>query len=157
MFLLPCRRTPPLEMTEDILELLIKANSQLAILESVATRIPNVNLFVSMYVRKEALMSSQIEGTQATLEDVLDPLIEANTNRNVADVVNYIKATEYAIRRLHDLPLCNRLIKEAHTVLMEGVRGQEKSPGNSDVLRTGLVGRAVHCGMRDTFPRLPMT
>ena len=106
-----------------------KANSQLAILESVATRIPNVNLFVSMYVRKEALMSSQIEGTQATLEDVLDPLIEANTNRNVADVVNYIKATEYAIRRLHDLPLCNRLIKEAHTVLMEGVRGQEKSPG----------------------------
>ena len=125
----PLPPTPPLEMTEDILELLIKANSQLAILESVATRIPNVNLFVSMYVRKEALMSSQIEGTQATLEDVLDPLIEANTNRNVADVVNYIKATEYAIRRLHDLPLCNRLIKEAHTVLMEGVRGQEKSPG----------------------------
>ena len=125
----PLPPTPPLEMTEDILELLIKANSQLAILESVATRIPNVNLFVSMYVRKEALMSSQIEGTQATLEDVLDPLIEANTNRNVADVVNYIKATEYAIRRLHDLPLCNRLIKEAHAVLMEGVRGQEKSPG----------------------------
>ena len=125
----PLPPTPPLEMTEDILELLIKANSQLAILESVATRIPNVNLFVSMYVRKEALMSSQIEGTQATLEDVLDPLIEANTNRNVADVVNYIKATEYAIRRLHDLPICNRLIKEAHAVLMEGVRGQEKSPG----------------------------
>ena len=49
-----------------------------------------MDLFVSMYVRKEALMSSQIEGTQATLEDVLDPMIEANTNSNVADVVNYI-------------------------------------------------------------------
>lgn len=125
----PLPPTPPIEISEDILEQLIKANSQLAILESVATRIPDVDLFVSMYVRKEALMSSQIEGTQATLEDVLDPLIEANTNRNVADVVNYIKATEYAIRRLHELPLCNRLLKETHAILMEGVRGQEKNPG----------------------------
>lgn len=125
----PLPPTPPIEISEDILEQLITANSQLAILESVATRIPDVDLFVSMYVRKEALMSSQIEGTQATLEDVLDPLIEDNTNRNVADVVNYIKATEYAIRRLHELPLCNRLLKETHAILMEGVRGQEKNPG----------------------------
>lgn len=125
----PLPPTPPIEISEDILEQLIKANSQLAILESVATRIPDVDLFVSMYVRKEALMSSQIEGTQATLEDVLDPLIEDNTNRNVADIVNYIKATEYAIRRLHELPLCNRLLKETHAILMEGVRGQEKNPG----------------------------
>lgn len=125
----PLPPTPPIEISEDILEQLIKANSQLAILESVATRIPDVDLFVSMYVRKEALLSSQIEGTQATLEDVLDPLIEDNTNRNVADVVNYIKATEYAVRRLHELPLCNRLLKETHAILMEGVRGQEKNPG----------------------------
>lgn len=125
----PLPPMPPIEISEDILEQLIKANSQLAILESVATRIPDVDLFVSMYVRKEALMSSQIEGTQATLEDILDPLIEDNTNRNVADVVNYIKATEYAIRRLHELPLCNRLLKETHAILMEGVRGQEKNPG----------------------------
>lgn len=120
---------PPIELTDDIISLLVKANSQLAVLESIATRIPNVGLFVSMYVRKEALMSSQIEGTQATLEDVLDPMLDANTNRNVADVVNYIKATEFAIERLQTLPLCNRLIKETHAVLMEGVRGQEKSPG----------------------------
>lgn len=125
----PLPPAPPIELTEDIITLLVKANSQLAVLESVATRIPNVELFVSMYVRKEALMSSQIEGTQATLEDVLDPMLDANTNRNVADVVNYIKATEFAINRLQTLPLCNRLIKETHAVLMEGVRGQEKSPG----------------------------
>ena len=125
----PLPPSPPIELTEDIIALLVKANSQLAVLESVATRIPNVELFVSMYVRKEALMSSQIEGTQATLEDVLDPMLDANTNRNVADVVNYIKATEFAINRLQTLPLCNRLIKETHAVLMEGVRGQEKSPG----------------------------
>ena len=125
----PLPPSPPIELTEDIIALLVKANSQLAVLESVATRIPNVELFVSMYVRKEALMSSQIEGTQATLEDILDPMLDANTNRNVADVVNYIKATEFAINRLQALPLCNRLIKETHAVLMEGVRGQEKSPG----------------------------
>ena len=125
----PLPPKPSIELTEDMINLLIKANSQLAVLESIATRITNVELFISMYVRKEALMSSQIEGTQATLEDVLDPMIEANTNRNVADVVNYIKATEFAIKRLHELPLCNRLIKETHAVLMEGVRGQEKSPG----------------------------
>lgn len=125
----PLPPNPPIDMTEDLISLLIKANSRLAVLESVATRIPNVELSVSMYVRKEALMSSQIEGTQATLEDVLDSLIEANANRNVADVVNYIKATEFAIRRLKELPLCNRLIKETHEVLMTGVRGQEKNPG----------------------------
>lgn len=125
----PLPPKPSIELTEDMINLLIKANSQFAVLESIATRIPNVELFISMYVRKEALMSSQIEGTQATLEDVLDPMIEANTNHNVADVVNYIKATEFAIKRLHELPLCNRLIKETHAVLMEGVRGQEKSPG----------------------------
>lgn len=125
----PLPPAPPIELTEDIVSLLVKANSQLAVLESVATRIPNVELFVSMYVRKEALMSSQIEGTQATLEDVLDPMLDANTNRNVADVINYIKATEFAIGRLQTLPLCNRLIKETHAVLMEGVRGQEKNPG----------------------------
>jgi Fic family protein len=113
----------------EIVELLVKANKQLALLEAIATRIPNVNLFVSMYVRKEALMSSQIEGTQATLEDILDPMVDENANRNVADVINYIKATEFAIARLAELPLCNRLIKETHAVLMEGVRGQEKTPG----------------------------
>lgn len=125
----PLPPKPAIEQDDDMIALLVKANRQLAILDGLTSRIPNVNLFVSMYVRKEALMSSQIEGTQATLEDVLDPLIEANTNRNVADVVNYIKATEYAVNRLNTLPLCNRLIKETHAVLMRDVRGQEKNPG----------------------------
>ena len=120
---------PPIELDAEAVSLLVEANKQLAVLESIAARIPNVNLFVSMYVRKEALMSSQIEGTQATLEDVLDPMIDENVNRNVADVINYIKATEYAVKRLSELPLCNRLIKETHSILMEGVRGQEKNPG----------------------------
>lgn len=125
----PLPPVPPVELDAEAVNLLVEANKQLAILENIAKRIPNVNLFVSMYVRKEALMSSQIEGTQATLEDVLDPMIDENANRNVADVINYIKATEYAVKRLSELPLCNRLIKETHAILMEGVRGQEKNPG----------------------------
>lgn len=125
----PLPPTPELDMDSELLELLIVTSRKLAELDGVAKRIPNMNLFISMYVRKEALMSSQIEGTQATLEDVLNPLLDANTNRDVADVVNYIKATEYAIERLKSLPLCNRLLRETHAVLMENVRGQEKNPG----------------------------
>lgn len=125
----PLPPNPNIEIDDDMLKSLIEANKTLSSLESIAKRIPNMDLFVSMYVRKEALMSSQIEGTQATLEDVFDPMISENANRNVADVVNYIRATEYAINRLEALPLCNRLIKEVHAVLMGGVRGQEKSPG----------------------------
>ncbi len=120
---------PPIELSNELVDLLVKANKQLALLEGISIRIPNIHLFISMYVRKEALMSSQIEGTQATLEDVLDPYLEENTNRPVGDVINYIKATDFAINRLKELPLCNRLIKEAHKVLLSGVRGQNKNPG----------------------------
>ena len=125
----PLPPNPPVELTNDLIASVIEANKRLAVLEGLSVRIPNLDLFVSMYVRKEALLSSQIEGTQCTLDDILNPLIEENTNLNVADVVNYIKATEFALDRLKTLPLCNRLIKETHAVLMEGVGGQEKNPG----------------------------
>ena len=125
----PAPLPPEIDMDREMAAALADAARALATLDTLSAYIPNMNLFVSMYVRKEALMSSQIEGTQATLEDVLDPLIEQNANQNVADVINYIKATEYALDRLNTLPLCNRLIKETHAVLMAGVRGQEKAPG----------------------------
>ena len=113
-----------IEIDSEMISLLTDATKALATLDTLSSHIPNMNLFVSMYVRKEALLSSQIEGTQATLEDVLDPLIEKNANQNVADVINYIKATEFALERLNSLPLCNRLIKETHEVLTKDVRGQ---------------------------------
>lgn len=118
-----------LEMDSEMISLLVNAGRQLATLDSKVSSISNINLFISMYVRKEALLSSQIEGTQTTLEDVLDPNTNVNANRDVSDVVNYVKATEYAIDRLKTLPLCNRLIKETHYVLMQNVRGQDKNPG----------------------------
>jgi Fic family protein len=125
----PLPPAPQIELGGEAVRLLVQANRQVAILEENAAHIPNVNLFVSMHVRKEALMSSQIEGTQATLEDVFDPMAGENANRDVADVINYVRATERAIGRLETLPLCSRLIRETHAVLMGGARGQEKSPG----------------------------
>lgn len=125
----PLPPEPPIEMSNEMIAKLVDANRKLATLDGLSSRIPNMDLFVSMYVRKEALLSSQIEGTQCTLDDILNPFAEENTNLNVSDVVNYIRAEEFAIDRLQTLPLCNRLIKETHAVLMEGVRGQEKNPG----------------------------
>ena len=127
----PAPLPPVLSLTlnNEIVFKLVEASKNLTLLDALASFVPNINLLVSMYVRKEALLSSQIEGTQCTLDDIFDPLIEENTNQNVSDVVNYIKATEYALDRLNTLPLCNRLIKETYRILMEGVRGQEKSPG----------------------------
>jgi len=127
----PADLPPDLVILSDgaAVNLLVEANKRLALLDGLVSRIPDVGLFISMYVRKEALMSSQIEGTQATLEDIFDPFIDENANQNVADVINYVKATEFAVNRLKELPLCNRLICETHAVLMAGVRGQEKTPG----------------------------
>lgn len=121
--------TPPIEINDKISDLLIDAHKTLAILDDRGKNIPDMNLFVSIYVQKEALLSSQIEGTQATLEDIFDPSNESNINADVSDVINYVKATNYAIERLKTLPLCNRLLLETHEILLSGVRGTEKNPG----------------------------
>lgn len=126
------KKLPPsssIELDEEMINLLTKANRSLGILEGVSSQVPNIELFVSMYVRKEALLSSQIEGTQATLDDILDPNAEENTNQNVADVINYIKASQFASSKLKKLPICNRLLQETHAILLAGVRGGEKNPG----------------------------
>lgn len=125
----PLPPVPEVEMDEELVKLLIDANKQLAKLDTASRLISNADLFISMYVRKEALISSQIEGTQCTLDDVLDPEVEENANLDVSDVINYVKATQYALNRLKELPLCCRLIREIHEVLMDGVRGQDKTPG----------------------------
>ena len=125
----PLPPIPEIEMDGEIVKLLVDANKQLVKLDTASQLISNADLFISMHVRKEALISSQIEGTQCTLDDVLDPEVEANANLDVSDVINYVKATQYALKRLERLPLCCRLIREIHEVLMENVRGQDKTPG----------------------------
>lgn len=124
----PLPPQPDIEIDSEMRQLLIDAHKKLALLEGLSDRISNKDLFISMYVRKEALVSSQIEGTQCTLEDVLNPEIDENANADVSDVVNYVRAINYAVRRMEDLPLCNRLIRETHAVLMNSVRGGDKAP-----------------------------
>lgn len=138
---------PALNIDSNMVSKLVEANRELVKLDTAAKLIPNTNLFISMYVRKEALFSSQIEGTQCTLDDVLDPEIDMNSNLDVADVVNYVQATNYAIERLETSPLCNRLIREIHSKLMQGVRGQDKNPGEFRTSQNWIG--ASNCSLKD--------
>ncbi len=120
---------PPIQIDANLGALLVSANRSLAELNAAAEFIPNADLFVAMYVRKEALISSQIEGTQCTLDDILDPEVDANVNADVSDVVNYVEAEHRALQLAEELPLSGRLLRRAHEVLLQGVRGEEKTPG----------------------------
>lgn len=114
---------------EELQNLINRAYLLLGRLDGMATTLPDINLFVSMYVQKEAVISSQIEGTQASLIDVLQKDRKNEKIKDTEEIVSYIKATNYAFKRLEELPLCMRLIKETHSILLSGVRGNEKSPG----------------------------
>lgn len=119
---------PVLEISSEMVKKLVEANRELVKLDTASKLISNVELFISMYVRKEALISSQIEGTQCTLDDVLDPESDNTANLDVIDVINYVNACTYALERIKKLPLCGRLFRELHEKLLSGVRGQEKNP-----------------------------
>ncbi len=118
-----------INIDEEINRLINKAYLFLGRLDGMAITLPDIDLFVSMYVQKEAVISSQIEGTQASLVDVLQKDRKNEKIKDTEEIVNYIKATHYAFKRLSDLPLCMRLIKETHAVLLSNVRGEEKIPG----------------------------
>lgn len=120
---------PDIEIDSEMQQLLIEAYRKISFLEGLSSGIPNRDLFISMYVRKEALVSSQIEGTQCTIDDIFDPSIDENANANVSDVVNYVRAINFAVERMKGFPLCNRLIREIHAVLMKSIRGCDKTPG----------------------------
>jgi len=132
----PLPPNPPVSYDGDgeLQRLLSDADGDLARLDALATLLPNPDLFVAMYVKQEAVLSSQIEGSQSTLEDVLAFEAEhasAQRPHDVREVVNYVRAMNHGIRRLEEdqFPLSLRLIREIHGELMRGVRGQETSPG----------------------------
>ena len=137
----PSPLPPELEYNKELTAKLIEANNRVAALEALVYRIPDISLFISMYVRKEALLSSQIEGTQCTLEDVLKTELEANSNLDVKEVINYVNAFSYAIDRMQTLPLCNRLIKETHEILLSNTRGDDKAPGEFRTSQNWIGGK----------------
>ena len=118
-----------INIDEDTNRLIKKAYLFLGRLDGMAITLPDIDLFVSMYVQKEAVISSQIEGTQASLVDVLQKDRTNEKMKETEEIVNYIKATNYAFDRLKDIPLSMRLIRETHKVLLSNVRGEEKMPG----------------------------
>jgi Fic family protein len=111
---------------------LSRADQAIGRLDGEVRNVPNPDFFVAMYVRREAVLSSQIEGTQSTLEDLLAVELEpriADMSRDVDEIVNYVAAMNYGLERLSSLPLSKRLIREIHAELMKGVRGATKMPG----------------------------
>lgn len=123
---------PPLALGPDLQGLLSEADHSLGRLDGAVMTLPNSDLFVLMYVRKEAVLSSQIEGTQSSLQDVLSAeaaILDPDRPRDVDEVINYVKAMNHGLARLAELPVSVRLMREIHKVLMEGVRGGQLTPG----------------------------
>lgn len=128
----PLPPDPPLQLDSEMIQLLAEANMALGRLDGTSAILPNVDLFVAMYVNKEAVLSSRIEGTQASLIDVLAFEADAAFPENpqdVEEVINYIGALNYGLERLSSLPLSLRLIREIHRLLLQGVRGANRHPG----------------------------
>lgn len=128
-------RLPPIphvRIDGDVQRRLSEADRALGRLDGSVHTLPNPDLFVYMYVRKEAVLSSQIEGTQSSLEDLLSAeaqLLGAEIPRDVDEVVNYVRAMNHGLARLEYLPVSVRLIREIHAELLHGVRGSRMTPG----------------------------
>ncbi|MCA8913387.1 MAG: Fic family protein [Planctomycetes bacterium] len=123
---------PPVVIDDDLQVLLSRADRSLGRLDGSILTLPNPDLFVFMYVRKEAVLSSQIEGTQSSLQDVLAAeakILSPHQPKDVNEVVNYVEAMNYGLERLKELPLSVRLVREIHQKLMHGVRGSHLTPG----------------------------
>ena len=125
----PLPPVPPLELSPEMCKALVLAHTSLSRLDAVAARLPDLDLFISMYLRREAVFTSQIEGTQCTLDDLLEPTNASNANLSVGEVLNCLQALHFALERLETLPLCNRLLQETHAILIGKGRGQDKTPG----------------------------
>jgi Fic family protein len=124
-------QNPSVNYDDEMIYLLSEANRYIGRLDEVTDTLIAPNYFVYMYARKEATLSSQIEGTQATFSDLIkaEAGIEEDVPNDVKEIENYIKAIDYGFKRMETLPLSLRLIREIHEILLEGVRGENKTPG----------------------------
>jgi Fic family protein len=128
----PLPPDPPIQIDAELQVLLSQADRALGRLDGSIQTLPHPDLFVYMYVRKEAVLSSQIEGTQSSLQDVLAAeakILSSSLPRDVEEVVNYVRAMNFGLERLKELPVSVRLIREIHGKLLEGVRGSHLTPG----------------------------
>lgn len=130
----------------EIQSLLSQADRQLGRLDMFSNYVPNLDLFISMHILKEATQSNKIEGTQTKIEEALlerDEIPEEKRN-DYDEVQNYIAAMNYAIDRLATLPFSSRLIKETHKILLKGVRGKHKTPGDFRKSQNWIGGATIN-------------
>lgn len=120
---------PKIKIDNEMWKILSDADRKLGRLDGITQILPNPDLFVAMYVQKEAVLSSQIEGTQASLTDVLRNEEKGEQDVDIREVVNYVNAMQYGLQRLQEFPLCLRLIREIHEKLLEVGRGSNCTPG----------------------------
>lgn len=133
---LPNPLPPAITYNKELINLLSKADRILGNLSGIGTQLPNPDLLITPYVKREAVLSSKIEGTQASLSDLFYFEAAGKEERekevkttDILEVVNYVKAMNYGLNRLKELPLCLRLIREIHKELMHKVRGNHLTPG----------------------------
>jgi Fic family protein len=122
---------PALKLSDELLAKHEQVMRSLARLDGLAYMLPNLDLFIAMYVKKEALLSSQIEGTQVSLENIFEyeSGVAIEHMSDMKEVVNYIKALNYGLKRLEKIPMSLRLIKELHEIILSHTRGKQKTPG----------------------------
>src|SRR5215475_2745665 len=128
----PASLPPPLDWTPRLIRVLSDADRLIGKLAGEGGRLPNPHVLMRPFVRREAVLSSKIEGTQATLGELLAAEAGASVDRSPADlreVANYVAALEHGVERLATLPLSLRLLREVHGHLMAGVRGGQATPG----------------------------
>ncbi|MCG9896321.1 MAG: Fic family protein [Fimbriimonadaceae bacterium] len=124
--------SPELIWDDELRTLLSRADRALGRLDGATENLPNPGFFVAMYIRQEAVLSSQIEGTQSSLADVLEreqEIYSPNQPKDAGEVLNYLSAMNYGLQRLDTLPISLRLVKEIHERLVAGVRGAHQTPG----------------------------
>jgi Fic family protein len=131
--------------TPEINMLLEKAAVQLGALNSFARIVPNIDVFIQLHVTKEAVVSSKIEGTQTNMDEALLPEEEVEKERrnDWREVNNYIKALNTAIKDLETLPISSRLLRKAHEILLDDVRGEHKMPGNFRTSQNWIGGHSI--------------
>lgn len=129
----PSLLPPALKYDNELVLALSRADAALSELSGLGRQLPNPHLLISPYVRREAVLSSRIEGTKASLSDLLLDELDAGVSRSgdddVREVRCYVTALEYGLKRLSTLPLSLRLVREIHARLMKGVRGEQATPG----------------------------
>ncbi|MCH7769833.1 MAG: Fic family protein [Bacteroidetes bacterium] len=125
--------------------LLAEANRKLGALDAFSLHIPDIDIFIEMHVAKEATKSSKIEGTQTEIEETLKKGSEIAPERrdDWQEVSNYIKATNISIKKLKNIPISTRLLKEAHQLLMQGTRGEHRNPVEFRVSQNWIGGATV--------------